>query len=340
MPHTKLVTWGIIGGGDIARRVFNASQGSSVGAFKYVATRNPDTVPELQIVFTGAQIVVGVETLLAMPELDAVYIATPHPFHFETVIAALAAGKHVLCEKPLGVSSEQAKAMVRAAQTSECLLSEAYAYRFHPQLGKVEELIKSDAIGTPRIVRANFGFNMPCNPEHRLYSPDLGGGAILDLGGYPLSLCLFVEGLINKNQNHQPSLFAAGSLSQTGVDDISSALVKLESGLIGEISCSIALQQSCEMQILGTKGNLSITNIWSAGDANDQCSELRIHISGQEEETVPFARGANNVYAQEFDAISNDILAGRKEPQHPAVQNWNTLALAVLLEIWRRQVAV
>jgi predicted dehydrogenase len=337
--NTEPLTWGIIGAGDIAKRVFDASQSVTAGSFRYVATRDAQNVPDLQTAFPNTQIVVGYEALLELPDLDAVYVATPHPFHSEIVIAALDAGKHVLCEKPLGISSDQANAMMDAAQKSGSLLSEAYAYRFHPQLAKVAELIKGDAIGTPRIVRANFGFNMPFTPDHRLYEPALGGGAVLVLGGYPTSLCFFIENLIDERSNQKPSLSAAGRVSESGVDDVSSALLQFDSGLIGEVSCSIALDQSSDMHVIGTKGRLSITNIWSAGDAADRGSILRLERSGKDVEITAFADGASNVYTLEFNAISNDILAGCREPRFPAVQNWNSRFLAELLGTWIGQVA-
>ena len=145
--------------------------------------------------FPGARVLAGYDALLADPEVDAVYIATPHPGHAEWAIKAAEAGKHVLCEKPMGLTAFEADAMIHAARKAGTFLGEAFMYRLHPQTLKLVELIKSGVIGEVRMIKSSFGFAMPgFMPEHRLYANDLAGGGILDVGGYPVSMARLIAG--------------------------------------------------------------------------------------------------------------------------------------------------
>ena len=145
--------------------------------------------------FAGARIVDGYAALLKDAEVDAVYIATPHPGHAEWAIKAAEAGKHVLVEKPIGLTAFEADAMIHAARKAGTFLGEAFMYRLHPQTPKLVELVKSGAIGEVRMIKSSFGFAMPrFMPEHRLYANDLAGGGILDVGGYPVSMARLIAG--------------------------------------------------------------------------------------------------------------------------------------------------
>ncbi len=130
--------------------------------------------------------------MLADPALDAVYIPLPNHLHCEWTLKALAAGKHVLCEKPLACNAGEARRMADAAEKAGLLLMEAFMYRFHPRTQRIKQLVSDGAIGEPRLVRASFCFSMdpvtladPGNPRLR---PDTGGGALLDVGCYGVSV--------------------------------------------------------------------------------------------------------------------------------------------------------
>ena len=133
--------------------------------------------------------------MLADPDIDAIYIATPHPFHAEWAIKAAEAGKHVLCEKPMALTAFEADAMIHAARKAGTFLGEAFMYRLHPQTERLVELVRTGAIGEVRMIKSSFGFAMPgFQPEHRLFANDLAGGGILDVGGYPVSMARLIAG--------------------------------------------------------------------------------------------------------------------------------------------------
>ncbi|TJX27717.1 MAG: Gfo/Idh/MocA family oxidoreductase, partial [Mesorhizobium sp.] len=164
------------------------------GTLVAIGARNPDK-PGLAESFPGARIVDGYEALLADPEIDAIYIAVPHPGHAQWAIRAAEAGKHVLCEKPLALTAFEADAMMHVARKAGTFLGEAFMYRLHPQTLQLVDLIKSGVIGEIRMIKSSFGFAMPdFMPEHRLYANDLAGGGILDVGGYPVSMVRLIAG--------------------------------------------------------------------------------------------------------------------------------------------------
>ena len=198
MTSTAPIRWGILGPGDIAKAFAGGVAGSRTGTLAALGARNPGKEGLAQT-FPGARILDGYQALLDEPDIDAVYIAIPHPGHAEWAIKAAEAGKHVLCEKPLALTAFEADAMIHAARKAGTFLGEAFMYRLHPQTLKLVELIKSGVIGEVRMIKSSFGFAMPgFMPEHRLYANDLAGGGILDVGGYPVSMVRLIAGAANR----------------------------------------------------------------------------------------------------------------------------------------------
>ena len=134
------------------------------------------------------------DDLLATPQVEAVYIATPHPFHADLVIRALRAGKHVVVEKPAGLIPGEVVAMTEVAKETGLFFMEGFMYRCHPQIERLVELIGGGEIGKVQHIEASFGFASTYNPTSRLDRPDLAGGAILDVGVYPVSFARLVAG--------------------------------------------------------------------------------------------------------------------------------------------------
>ena len=192
--ETKKLRWGILGPGGIAQAFRDGVKGSRTGQLVAIATRDPSK-PGLADTFPGARILAGYDALLSDPEVDAIYIATPHPGHAEWAIKAAEAGKHVLVEKPMALSAFEIDAIFHAHRKAGTFAGEAFMYRLHPATIKLGELISSGAIGDVRMIQSSFGFQMPkFMPEHRLFANDLAGGGILDVGGYPVSMARFIAG--------------------------------------------------------------------------------------------------------------------------------------------------
>jgi predicted dehydrogenase len=255
----KQVKWGIIGPGKIANKFAMALtlvEGASLGA---VASRDAGRAREFAAVHGATRWYESYEQLAADPALDAVYVATPHGFHEEHALLCLRRGKAVLCEKPMALFSGQVRAMVDAAREKHVFLMEAMWSRFLPIMEKTLELIREGCIGEIRYVRADFGFPAPFNPEGRLYNLRLGGGSLLDIGVYPLFLCLQLLG-------EPDSIRAAGHLAPTGSDETCHAILQYRDGRSAVISSTLACPTSITAEIGGTEGMILLPSPWYKND--------------------------------------------------------------------------
>lgn len=335
------IRWGILGPGSIARSFAGGVAGSRTGELIALGARNPGK-SGLGEAFPGARILDGYEALLADSEVDAVYIAIPHPGHAEWAIRAAEAGKHVLCEKPLALSAFEADAMMHAARKAGTFLGEAFMYRLHPQTLKLVDLIKSGVIGEVRMIKSSFGFAMPgFMPEHRLYANDLAGGGILDVGGYPVSMARLLAGAAVGQPFLEPDkVMGAAHLGQSGVDEWASALLHFPGGIVAEVSCSISLNQDNLLRILGTEGSIEVPDFWFAG-GNRDVGPGRIDVirSGGKRETIS-VNETRHLYSFEVDAAGEAILAGRQEFAWPGMAWADSLGTLRVLDRWRHAVGL
>jgi predicted dehydrogenase len=179
--------------------------------------------------------------------VDAVYVATPHAQHEGVVLRAIENGKHVLCEKPFALNATQATRMADAARSRGVFAMEALWSRFLPSYRVLAELLRDERIGEPMVVEADFGFRAPLMPEHRLFDLAQGGGALLDLGIYPLQLCSLVLG----TPDH---VVAEGHVGETGADEQVAAVLHHAGGRLGAIKAATRIALSNTARISGTDG--------------------------------------------------------------------------------------
>ncbi|TSE13965.1 oxidoreductase [Mesorhizobium intechi] len=341
MTATTPIRWGILGPGSIAQAFAGGVAASRTGRLVAIGARNPDK-PGLAENFPGARIVHGYEALLAAPDIDAVYIAIPHPGHAQWAIRAAEAGKHVLCEKPLALTAFEADAMFHAARKAGTFLGEAFMYRLHPQTLKLVELIKSGVIGEVRMIKSSFGFAMPgFMPQHRLYANDAAGGGILDVGGYTVSMARLIAGAASGQPFAEPDkVVGTAHLGQSGVDEWASALLHFPGGIVAELSCSISLNQDNVLRILGTKGRIEVPDFWFAG-GNRDVGLGRIDVIGADgsRETISVDE-KRHVYSFEVDGAGEAILAGRQEFAWPGMDWADSLGTLRVLDRWRAAVGL
>ena len=186
-------TWGILGPGGIARafaKDLTMISGHTIGA---VGSRSLENAQKFSAVFGGTAYG-SYEELVADPTIDAVYVATPHPAHHDNVVLALNAGKPVLCEKPFSVNAKQAQSMIDAAARNKTALMEAMWARFLPHYAKVREIVDSGVLGPILSIHADHGQRLADQGIPRLIEPALAGGALLDLGIYPISFAHMILG--------------------------------------------------------------------------------------------------------------------------------------------------
>src|SRR6202044_3508148 len=195
--HT-MIRWGVIGPGGIATGFAEAMQWAEGGTITAVASRSAERAEAFGDRFDIPTRYGDYEALAADPAVDVVYVATPHSRHEVDTIALLRAGKHVLCEKPLALNARQATRMAAEARSRGLFLMEAIWSRFLPAYSSLVEVIGEGRIGEPLLVEADFGFRRPVEPAHRHFAAELGGGALLDLGIYPIALCTLVLGPVER----------------------------------------------------------------------------------------------------------------------------------------------
>jgi predicted dehydrogenase len=328
------VRWGILGPGGIAREFLIGARGSATGLVTAVGTRDPDR-PELAGQFPGLRVHGSYDALLADPEIDAIYIATPHPFHAEWAIRAASQGKHVLCEKPAGMNAGEVEAMFAAAAENGIFLAEAYMYRLHPLTAFILDLLRQGKIGEVRMIKSSFGFAIPGSPPgHRLFAKALGGGAILDVGGYPMSMARLIAGLASPDGIAEPAaLQALVRHGPTGVDEIASALVAFPNGIVADLSCSISLWQDNVLHVIGTEGRLEVDAFWFGSGKQGGTAGIRFTPPNGATGIIPFDT-AGSVYSFQFEAASRAIRAGETGLAWPAMTREDSIGNAVALDRW------
>ena len=188
--------------------------------------------------------------LVEDPQVDVVYVATPHPLHHDQALEAIAAGKHVLIEKPIAMSAAEARAIADAGRAAGVLVQEAMWTRYTPQADIIRQVLADGLLGDVRLVRADFGFVFGFDAGHRLWNAELGGGALLDAGVYPIS---FVSSVLGP----PTSVTAVGSLAATGVDERADLLLGAV-GATGLASTSLVTALPVEASILGSLGRLDV----------------------------------------------------------------------------------
>lgn len=260
------VRWGVLGAGRIAAQFVAGISASQTGVLAAVASRDPARAAALAAESHGAVAYDDYDALLADPNVDAVYIATLHPAHLELIVAAAAAGKHILCEKPLTVTGAEASAAAAAARGAGVVLVEAMMYRFQPQTERLRAVLSEGIIGTPLHVDVSCAFATAFDPGDRLFDPSAGGGAILDVGCYAMSFARMVAGWAVDDDGVEPDFVGAGGhLAQSGVDDWAVASLAFPDGFTASVRTGTRLGDSSEARIYGSEGQVYVATPWTPG---------------------------------------------------------------------------
>ena len=335
------VRWGIIGPGAIAQDFQRGVTGSRTGKIVAAGTRDPKR-EGLAENFPDARILDGYQALLDDPEVEAVYIATPHPGHAEWAIKAAEAGKHVLVEKPMALTAFEIDAIFHAHRKAGTFAGEAFMYRLHPQTQKLGELIASGAIGEVRMIQSSFGFQMPrFMPEHRLFANDLAGGGILDVGGYPVSMARFVAGAAAGKPFLDPvKVGGTAHLGQAGTDEWSAAVLTFENGIVAQVSCAIFVALDNVLRIHGATGRIEVPDFWFAGGTRDQGLGKIDLVEATERVRRSASTPRHTSIPIEVDAVGEAIRAGRQEFSPPGMSWADTLGNARVLDQWRAAVGL
>lgn len=276
----------------------------------------------------------SLEQMLLDPRVEAVYVASPHPLHEAHASACLKAGKAVLCEKPLTLDAESTERVLAIAKAQGVLLMEAFMYRCHPLMRELIARVKEGVIGDITHVRADFGFRVPRDPKGRLFNPKLGGGSILDVGGYPVSFARLIAGLIEGAPFAEPvGLSAWGRLGPTGTDELAGALLRFASGFTAEVTSAVSYEVGTTAVVFGEHGRIVLPNPWiPASDRQGLESSFTVYGDDREPEVVR-VRTEKPTYAIEAELMA-DTLPGI-EPAWPAMTWADTLGNMRVMDAWR-----
>ncbi|MDQ1922765.1 Gfo/Idh/MocA family protein [Massilia pseudoviolaceinigra] len=252
---TEAVRWGILGTGKIARAFATALRDTPGAVLAGVASRSLEGAQAFGAEFGALACYGSYQALADADDIDVVYIGTPHPMHVENAVMALHGGKGVLCEKPFTMNRREAEEIVALAREKKLFLMEAMWTRFMPALAEVRRIIASGEIGTVHQVTADFGFAGTQDPLHRLNNPELGGGGLLDLGIYPLSIAAALLGPVADVQ-------AMALMGETGVDIQTGFTMKHEGGGMSVCSCSLRARTPAELTVSGSLGQVRMDTMF------------------------------------------------------------------------------
>ncbi len=272
------VRWGIIGTGSIANAFAHSIKHCNHSELISVFGRNKEILQTFSQKFDVAGIN-EIDELVASNVIDAIYIATPHSSHFEYALQAIKNNKHALCEKPIAMNHIESMVLFGLAKDHGVFLMEAYMYRTHPQTFNILKNIES-LCGTNEKVEINtsFGFHAEIPKDHRLRNPMLGGGAIMDVGCYPLSMSKLLAGHILKKPYADPiSIEASGNLDETGVDSNSKARIVFSENIEANISCAINEVYENNLEIISGDYKLSVSQPWHCGQFQDGHSSIKVY---------------------------------------------------------------
>lgn len=320
----EVVRWGILGTGKIARAFATALKDVPGAVLGAVASRSQDKAEAFAREF-GAPAAYGAYQALAdAADIDLVYVATPHPQHADNALMALRAGKGVLVEKPFTMNLRQAEQVVTLARTRRLFLMEAMWTRYLPAFEEVRRIVASGEIGAVRQVVADFGFSASFGPEHRVFNPALGGGALLDLGIYPLSIATALLGPVAE-------IKAQAQMGETGVDVQTGFTLKHEGGAMSVCSCSFLARTPGELTVSGARGHVRMNTMFH------RAKSVTVTLDDGATRTVdtPYL---GNGYAHEVMEAQRCFLAGLTES--PAMKLEETLALMGVLDEIRRQIGL
>ena len=295
---TDVIRWGILGTGNIAQQFAKGLSFLPDAQLLAIGSRREETARDFANNFHVPHTYASYEELATSTDVDVVYIATPHIYHKQNTLLCLKAGKAVVCEKPLAINAKEATEMIAVAREQKLFLMEAMWTRFIPLMVKVRKLLTKKVIGEVRLLTADFGFLAPYNLSGRLFNLALGGGALLDIGVYPLSLAFMIFG--------PPSCTRGmAHLGKTKVDEQSAVILAYEEGQLAILYFSLQINTPQEAIIMGSHGHIRIhAPFW-------QPCEMTVSVRGKNDVIqIPFS---GNGYNYEAHEVMNCLLAGKTE---------------------------
>lgn len=293
----KIIKWGIVGPGNIANKFAKAIKNVKGACLTAVASRSEEKCREFADKYDIPNVFMEYEEMAKSDVVDAVYIATPHPFHKPCAEIFLNAKKHVLCEKPVCVNAKQAMELNECAEKNSVFLMEAMWTRFLPAIHEALKIANSGEIGDIRGVSADFCYSSTPREEAKIFRNDMAGGSLLDVGIYGLNFAAIFLG-------DDPESVSAIADIGYGVDCQTNVLIKYKNGAIASVSSAINLNKPDNGYIYGTKGYISLPRFYGA-------NEIHVNVGGEERCISKPSIGAG--FEEEIYEACNCIREGRTQ---------------------------
>lgn len=312
-----MLRWGILGTARINRRIIPAIRAAARSELVAVASRDRARAERYAGEWSIGRAIAGYQALLDDGAIDAVYIPLPNSEHLAWTLAAVAAGKHVLCEKPMALSAADIDRIATAARDANVVVEEGFMYRHEPLTAKVRALVGGGAVGAIRAVVSGFTFALEPHANIRLDAA-LGGGALWDVGGYPVSYAQLVVG-------HEPNVvFGSAHRDAGGVDDEFMGMLRFDQGVTANIYAGFRTPYRTWLEILGSEGVLTVPNPFKPGARET----LELERGGQVERIeVP---GSPEIFVREIEDFEASVLDGAPQVVTHAESRRTAATLAAL----------
>lgn len=321
------IRWGILGCGKIARKFAADLQWVKDAELVAVAAREQSTADAFARDFPAKFKHGSYEALVQNPEVDVIYVATPHGLHHDHVMLCLRYKKAVLCEKAFALNLKQAEEMIALAKAQQTFIMEAFWTRFLPHYQVVRKMIDEGKVGKIKYINAEFGF-VPTPPvAPRIYDPALGGGSLLDIGIYPVFLALDVLG-------KPDSILATMTRASTGVDEQCAMVFKYENGALANLFSTFGANLATGADIAGDHGRIRMTHRF-----HGPTTSLEFYSGPVDtRESIPFEKAKGNGYEYEAQHVTECLQKGLKES--PVLTHQKTLDLMETLDLIRRKAGI
>ena len=317
------IRWGILGPGRIANSFAKDLRLTETSELVAVASRNLSRASEFAKEYNAKYAYGSYEELFNSPDVDVIYIATPHTHHAALAITAMEHGKHVLCEKPMGVNKNEVTRMIAAAQKNKVFLMEALWTRFNPSINKIKELVDNNKIGSIGYLQADFAFYaLDREEEGRLLNPALAGGSLLDIGIYPIFLAYLMLG-------KPTNILASSKFHSTGAEIQTSLIFEYDKAQ-AMLYSGLTSNSEMKAKITGTKGSIYIHPRWH------ETNGFTIEINGEKEDFEEPTIGKG--YSHEINEVNSCLASGKL--QSDLWSHQNSLDLIEILDQIREQVGI
>ena len=318
---TEPLRWGILGTGRIARKFAGQLGQSGRARLAAVGSRSPATARQFAEEFSTTACT-GYDTLLANPDVEAVYVSLPNALHHPWTIRALKAGKHVLCEKPLSANAAEAEQMFDAADRAGRLLVEAFMYRSHPAVEKLIEMVHQGAVGNLKLIRTHFTFNRPDAADDVRYQRELAGGSLMDVGCYCINLARALA------RAEPTAVQAVAHLHSSGVDDYAAGTLDFDGRVLGAFTCGMTVDADRTTYVCGSDGYIAMDTPWF--------SDGTFTLVKAGDRRIVRAEAPMDLYALEADAFAAAVQDGHE----PRISRDDTLGNMRVLDELRAKIGL